>query len=161
MARRPGRVRGGRAIVGGGAGAKETSAKRSGRWPLTVRGEPTRPAPRRAARRAIVVARRAGLELQAHERQQSLDLARRRGERDRARVAAVRVELQGGFELHAGEPLRFQALNETLQGRVAEEEKGLERDERPFEFHALREVGRGQSRLARARGSPPRGGLKR
>src|ERR1700693_5907830 len=103
---------------------------------------------------------RAGLELQAHERQESLDLARRRGERDRARVAAVRVELQCGFELHAGEPLRFQALNETLQGRVAEKEKGLERDERPFEFHALREVGRGQSRLERTRGYPPRGGMK-
>ena len=34
--------------------------KRSGRWPSTVRGEPTRSAPRSAARRAIVVARRSG-----------------------------------------------------------------------------------------------------
>src|SRR6202162_4002320 len=101
---------------------------------------------------------RAGLELQSHERQEGPDLARGRGERDRARVAAVRVELQGGFELHAGEPLRFQALDETLQGRVAEKEKGLERDERPFEVYALREVERGQTRLERTRVYSARGG---
>ena len=98
---------------------------------------------------------RAGLELQAHERQESLDLARRRGERDRARVAAVRVELQRGLELHAGEALGFQALDETLQGRVAEKEEGLERDERPFEVHAFEKVGGGR-RGSNGRGSIPR-----
>ena len=45
---------------GGGGGSNAATAKRSGRWPSTVRGEPTRSGPSRAARRARVVARASG-----------------------------------------------------------------------------------------------------
>src|SRR5438132_910077 len=74
--------------------------------------------------------------------------------------AAVGVELQGDLEPRAGEGLRFQARGEALQGRVAQKEEGLERDERPLEVHAFGEGRRGKARLERARVQAARGRMQ-
>jgi len=107
--------------------------------------------------------RRAGrtrLELQAHEGQERLRLARGRGKHDRARVAPVGVELQGELQAPAGEPLRLEAPGQPLESRVSDEEKGLERDERPLEIHPFTQRKRRQARLERARVDSARGGVK-
>src|SRR6266542_5294756 len=75
------RDRGRQAVGGEGRGAEE--GELGATRPVRMRGE---------GEAADGSAGRAGLELQAHERQESLDLARWRGQRDRARVAAVGIE---------------------------------------------------------------------
>src|SRR6266852_3927627 len=88
-----------------------------------------RSAPSIEAKRAIVVARRSG-ESAAGPKSESWALRGRSG-RAVKRKPTMR------------EP--------AIERRAADEEKGLEREEWPFEVHPFREAGRRQARLERAR----------
>ena len=70
--------------------------------------------------------RRAGFELEADEGQQGLDVARGGGQRDRARVVAVGIELDRDFQARAREGLRLEAADEALERGVRDEEEGLQ-----------------------------------
>src|SRR5688500_18237177 len=104
--------------------------------------------------------RRAGrifLEVEAEQRQHRLDVARRRGEADAARVEAVRLQGQRELETLAGEALHFHPLAETVQRGIGDEEKRLERDERPLQLHSFAEVRRQWPRNERSRIDAARG----
>ena len=100
---------------------------------------------------------RAGLELETDEGQERLDVARGGGQRDRADVVAVGVELDRDFQARAREGLRLEAADEALERGVRDEEEGLERGEGPLEVHALGEGRRREVGLERARVDAARG----
>src|SRR5262249_47383148 len=101
------------------------------------------------------------LELETDEGQERLDVAARRGQRDRARVESIGIESERGLQARARESLRLEAADETFEGGVREKEKRLERGERPLELHALGEAGPRDARLRGPRGEGAGGGGER
>src|SRR6059058_5739710 len=107
-------------ISGGAGGANPTMAWRSGRWPSTVTGMPTRPSPSMETRRAMVVASFSGETADGPKRE---SCARRGGEVDAARVEAVRLEGERELDALGGEALDLHPLRQPLQGGGGDEEE--------------------------------------
>ena len=131
------------------AGPKSESCARRGESGWAVKEKPATAAPGGRASSS-----------RRSEGQKRLDVAGRRGQRDRAGVAAVGIEREHGLEARAREGLRLEAADETLERGVREKEKRLERGERPLELHALGEGGRRDARLERPRIDAARGGVQ-